>query len=121
VVIWDTECERDRGSMLSKKKRIISLHFHGRSAFTPLLLILNQTNKVHAPKSYFFKIHFNLITPSTPCYSKWIRSFGFPYQNRVCMSLLSCTCHVPSQRNLPRFIVSLLLLSLLFYWRDTSN
>ena len=36
----------------------------------PLVPIRSQINPFYSP-SYFLKIHFNIILPITPCYSKW--------------------------------------------------
>jgi hypothetical protein len=95
-----------------KNKRV---HFRERSACSHFLLILNQMNKAHVLKSYFFKIHFNIIIPSTPSYSKWILSFGFPYQNLICMSLFHTCATYPAKEIFLDLIVFLLLFSVLFY------
>jgi hypothetical protein len=41
---------------------------------------MNQINPVHV-SSHSFKIHFNIILPSTPTSSKCSLSFGFLHQN----------------------------------------
>jgi hypothetical protein len=38
------------------------------------------------PPSYFFKIHFNIILPREPAFSKWSLSLRFPHQ-KFCMHL----------------------------------
>jgi len=53
--------------------------------------ILSQPNPVHTPASYFLKIHFNIILPSTPGSSKWSPSLRFPHQNPVYASPLPHT------------------------------
>jgi hypothetical protein len=41
------------------------------------------------------KIHFNIITPSTPRSSMWSHSLRSPYQNPACTIPVSHTCHMP--------------------------
>jgi hypothetical protein len=52
--------------------------------------VLSQMNSVHIVASYFYKIHSNIILPLTLRSSKWSLSFGFFYNNFVCIS------HLPS-------------------------
>ena len=47
-----------------------------------------------------FKIHFNIIRPSTPRSSKISERFGFPQHNSVFIFLLSYTCHMPDPSHL---------------------
>ena len=49
---------------------------------------------VHAFPSWFFKVQFSTILPSTLGSSKWSLSFRFPHQNFVCISLprIHITC-----------------------------
>jgi hypothetical protein len=103
-----------------KKKRCISM-----TGCMLLFPILNQTNTLHAFKSYLFKIHFNIIILFTPWYSKWIRSFRFPHQKRACISLLSQPWHTPSPKKKKSspiyFIIFVLSTSLLFSVRDFNT
>ena len=63
------------------------VHYHGHKS-TPTVDILSQINSIHTIPSYFFKIHFNIILPSMPRYSKWPLCFNFPHKNLVRISLL---------------------------------
>ena len=57
--------------------------------------ILSHTNPVHAPPSYVWKIHFNIILISTPMFFRWLLISGFPNQTPVSTSPVSHTCHIP--------------------------
>jgi len=50
-----------------------------------LLLYPNPTKPSHALRSYFCKVHLNIIFPSRPVSFKWFLSFRFPYQNPLCI------------------------------------
>jgi hypothetical protein len=58
-------------------KRDIHYHIHKSS---PLIPIMNQISPDHVLPSYWLKIHFNGILPSTPRASQWPLSFRFPNQ-----------------------------------------
>ena len=51
--------------------------YRNRKFITPFktapspLLILSQISPVHTHRSHFLKIHFKIILPSTPIFSKW--------------------------------------------------
>lgn len=60
--------------------------------------VINQVNLTHAPKSYFFNIHFIITLPSSLKSSKSFHSFRFPRRNLVCIPLpklrASCPVHL---------------------------
>ena len=58
----------------------------------PLVRILRQIIPINNP-SYFLKIRFNIIFPSTTRSSKWYLSLRFPYQNPVCTYSSQNACH----------------------------
>jgi hypothetical protein len=58
----------------------------------PPVAILSQMNPIHTSKSYFPKIHFNIILPSTPRSSDWL----FP--TRFSMQMLTRYWHKNNNR-----------------------
>jgi hypothetical protein len=56
---------------------ILQIH----SGCQPTIPILNQLKPVHNPKSYFLKIHLNIIFLSNLVSPKWSLSLSFPYLN----------------------------------------
>jgi hypothetical protein len=61
----------------------------------PPVPMLSQIKPVHPSSSYFLKIHFSAILPSTPRSSKRSLSPESPHQNPVCTSPLSHACYMP--------------------------
>jgi hypothetical protein len=61
----------------------------------PLARILIQINPVYNFPSCFYKIHINIILPSTPRSSEWSLLVSFFYQYFVCISHLSHSCYMP--------------------------
>ena len=47
------------------------------------------------PSSHLSKIHFDIVLPSMPGFSKWFPSLSFPHQNPVCTSPLPHTYCMP--------------------------
>ena len=44
----------------------------------------------------FLKAHSYITLPSTPTFSKWSLSLGFPHQKTLCASPFPHTCHLPN-------------------------
>jgi len=57
--------------------------------------LLGQIIPVLVAPSYFMKIYFNVILPSTPISCKWSLSLRFPHQSPLCTSSVAQTCHIP--------------------------
>ena len=68
-----------------------------------LSLILSHSNPVQSPHPTFFKIHFNIILPSTPWSCKWYIFVRFSHQNPLCISIFKLLC------SLKQFITYLML------------
>ena len=72
--------------------------------FPPTVPILSQNNPVHDQISHSVNIHFNIILPLTPRYSKWSISITSLHQNPV-SSLLSSIC-----ATCPAYLILLVLI-----------
>jgi hypothetical protein len=53
---------------------------------------------------HFFNIHFNIIFPSAPVFSKWSLSLRYPNQNYVSIYVVLLICHKPRQYSNIRII-----------------
>ena len=74
--------------------------FHDRIHNTPPLIpILIKINPVHILPSYIFKIHFNIILPSTATSSKSSLLLGVFLKAPCIISLLFNACHMPCQHS----------------------
>jgi len=57
----------------------------------PLVPVLIQMSPIHVCSSIFFKVHFNIVVLYM---RRSCKSFRFPDQNHVCISLISfCAMH----------------------------
>ena len=71
------------------------VHYHIHNS-PPPVPILSQSNPVDASPSHVLKIHFKIILPSMPRYSKWAPSLRSPCRNSVCTSPGPHTNHMTS-------------------------
>jgi hypothetical protein len=65
--------------------------------------ILSDTRPVHNFQSYFSKINYTIILPSTPRISKWSLLFRLSNQNFACISHLSHACYMYDPYHPPWF------------------
>ena len=76
--------------------------FYGSQRFiTPFTtarhLSLSWARSVQSmPPSHLSEIHFNIILPSKPGFSKWSRTLRFLHRNPVCKALLSIRATYPA-------------------------
>jgi len=62
----------------------------------PSVTVLSQRNLIHIPRSYFLKIHFNIIHPSMLRSSEWLLSLKLSNQNELHIFNLPYACYIPS-------------------------
>ena len=70
------------------------IHYHIHKSPLPVS-VLSKLDLLHT-ESHFWKIHWNIIVPSTSGFSHPSPSFRFPHQNPVCTSSLPHTCYITS-------------------------
>jgi hypothetical protein len=63
------------------------VHHRGHYSSAPVP-ILRQINPIHTTETYYPKVNFNIILPSTPRYSEW--SFPFRLSNQNNSRVVSC-------------------------------
>jgi hypothetical protein len=67
---------RSASQEVPRSLRNPKVHYHVHQS-SPMVPILSQLNLIHALRSYFLNIHFNIILPSTPTSSGVLFSLGF--------------------------------------------
>jgi hypothetical protein len=73
-----------------------------------LVSIPSHMNPIHTT-SYFFMIHFNNILPPTSRSSYCSLSVWFPYENILCIPLLSHAYYIPCQYQSPDLIILIIV------------
>jgi len=86
----------------------------------PVFHILSQVSPIHILQFYTFKIHFNIILPSTPWSSEWLLSIRVCRQIPECTSLFMHATH-PANLTLLDMSVNLLILLVPFYAQIFSS
>jgi hypothetical protein len=69
----------------------------------PPVSIRSQLDLVHNSKSYFLKIHLNIIFPSKSGSPQWSLSLRFPHQNPLHVFYLSNPTYMPCPSHYSRF------------------
>jgi hypothetical protein len=69
----------------------------------PPVPVLSQLDQVHTPTTYFPKVHFNIIFPSTPGSSKLSLFLRFFHQNPLYIFYLHHTRYMPRPTHSSRF------------------
>jgi len=96
--------EANRFSAKEEIPRILwnpKVHYRIHKCLRPVP-ILSQLDSVHAPISYFLKIHINIIIPSKRGSPKWSLSLRFPHQNTAYVFTVPHT-YMPSPSHSSRF------------------
>jgi hypothetical protein len=65
----------------------------GPTDFSLSYIVQLETDESSTCPLILYKIHFNIILPPTPQFSKTL-SFRFSHPNTIGISLLMCVCHM---------------------------
>jgi hypothetical protein len=101
--------------------------FHGNQSLTvvrktpPSDFMLSQMKPVNRLTFYFFKIHFNIILPSTLRCPKWSRPSGFSKWNYQSISNFSIAFYMPSHSQICYIFSSLSLSNRQVAYFETSK
>jgi hypothetical protein len=84
--------ERTTGPQLVKFQA-----FYGtRGLFTAFTSVHHPSLPIHSmPPFHCMKIHFNVVLPSTPTFSKWSLSLRSYHHSPVCTAPVPYACHMP--------------------------
>jgi hypothetical protein len=96
----DSPSEANSSAIIHKIPSMLWIKVYHCAHNSPSLAsIQHQANAFHSIPCYSIKIHFNIILPSRPRFSKWSFSFTFPRQSPVCISIPHA-CHKPHTSHL---------------------